>query len=98
MKQFNIILQRALTARERQKVLAPLSSYFNLVFLLKLRSSSTENQLQMFNMMTQDRRRKQFHRLLLALCFKGGWSPVLQKTLIEGVRLENLNFLVTAKR
>lgn len=37
----------------------------------------------MFNMMTQGRRRKQFHRLLLALCFKGLF--VLQKTLIEGV-------------
>lgn len=34
MKQFNIIVQRALTARERQEVLAPLSSYFNLVFFL----------------------------------------------------------------
>ena len=34
-------------------------------------------------MMTQGRRRKQFHRLLLALCFKGLF--VLQKTLIEGV-------------
>lgn len=48
-------------------------------------------------MMTQGRRRKQFHRLLLALCFKGLF--VLQKTLIEGVASRRSQlFLVTAKR